>query len=82
MAFMDFSTDSEFAVSIIMGDEVAEISQLLGISEFEVFCKAAQRWGIPLHRVKEDFNFYLMGSEAPPYVRDMLRISNDTPASA
>lgn len=45
----------------------------LGISELEVFRRAAEFWTVGAGRVEEDFKSYLRQEPLPPYVRDYLR---------
>lgn len=44
-----------------------------GISEYEVFKHAAERWAIGPQTAETDFNDYLKTGMMPHYVRDYLR---------
>jgi hypothetical protein len=44
-----------------------------GISEYEVFKRAAPNWSINPAEVEADFRAYLQGGVLPHYVRDFIR---------
>lgn len=44
-----------------------------GISEYDVFLRAAEKWSLPMDRAEHDFNIYLQKAELPHYLRDYLR---------
>jgi hypothetical protein len=44
-----------------------------GISELDIFHRAALIWSVGPQRVEADFKAYLKQQPLPPYVRDYLR---------
>jgi hypothetical protein len=44
-----------------------------GISEYEVFRRAAPDWSVNPDAVEADFRAYLQGEPLPHYVRDFIR---------
>ena len=50
-----------------------KISRLTGISEFEIFCKAAEDWPVSNQQIERDFNAYMVYDHTPYYVNHFVR---------
>ena len=53
--------------------ELSRIALEQGVSEYDLFHKAAGPWRIPESRVEADFTAYLNDLTLPHYVRDFVR---------
>jgi hypothetical protein len=57
-------------------DDLNDLALRLECSEFEIFQRAGQKWNFSESKIQEDFKRYLLISELPFYVRDLLRTSS------
>lgn len=60
--------------------ELARIAFELGVSEYDLFQRAAGAWRVSGSRVEADFNAYLSDQILPHYVRDFVRKHPRSPA--
>lgn len=74
--FWDNST-REFDVD---ENDIINLAEKLNLSEYEFFCIAANRWGVALNRVHDDFKEYLWINAIPFYVSDWIRIQRIAPS--
>jgi hypothetical protein len=49
------------------------LARAMGVSEFDVFLKAAEDWEVSKERVEADFRDYLLQGLMPYYLNDYLR---------
>lgn len=60
-------------------DNLSIISADMGISEYDLFHKAAEDWAVAAERIDEDFSAYLATQRLPYYVTDFTRKSHAQP---
>ncbi len=60
--------------NLISDEECLEkLARIYGISEYALFCMAADQWHISEKQMKAAFKTYLKYGEIPHYVRDLMR---------
>jgi hypothetical protein len=52
---------------------VEKLARIYGISEYAIFCKAADKWHISEKKTEAAFRTYLKCGDIPHYVRDLVR---------
>ena len=62
--------------------DIFTAAEKLNLSEYEFFYIAANRWGITLERVQQDFKEYLWLNSIPFYVSDWVRMLRISPSSS
>ena len=67
--------DARWARKMPLSDEefLSFYAKTQGISEFDVFKRAAPNWSVGAPQVQEDFKAYLQQGLLPHYVRDFIR---------
>ena len=59
--------------AVTMESYIFKIARVTGNSEYDVFCKSAERWSISHEGIKQDFKAYLSHQSVPYYVTDFVR---------
>ena len=54
-------------------DYIYKIARITGLSEYESFRKAAERWPVSRRIIDRDFKDYLIHQQIPHYVNDFIR---------
>ncbi len=72
--------DNKASESDVDEDDIFTLANKLNLSEYEFFYTAANRWGITLERVQQDFKEYLWLSSIPFYVTDWVRMQRIAPS--
>jgi hypothetical protein len=59
----------------LLSDEecLEKLARIYGLSEYALFCVAADKWGISEKQMKAAFRNYLKCGDIPHYVRDLVR---------
>ncbi len=55
------------------GEYLSHLARTGGISEYDLFLRAAEVWSIPRSRVEADFKDYLLHDQMPHYMKDFIR---------
>lgn len=56
-----------------MASYLYKTARVTGTSEYEVFCKSAERWPVTQEKIEQDFGAYLLDHQVPYYVTDFIR---------
>lgn len=56
---------------------IADAARREGIGEYDLFLRAAEKWGVSEETVSKDFKIYLARTEVPFYVRALVRPEDD-----
>ena len=63
------------ADAMIMEDNLQKITQITGLSAYDIFRIAAEEWHVAAGRIDKDFKKYLSSLSVPYYVKDFVRKS-------
>lgn len=74
--YRKFKKDSH-ADMIAMENSLYQISLATGRTEYNLFCKSAEKWSVSGDRIDQDFKIYMAHQILPYYAKDFVRKNQD-----